>query len=320
MIHAATTVITNEEERYNFNHMNCPNMLKWESIRESMIFALLLCALAPILTVKGVNEPINNNSHDSTARRVNFVIFDKSSDASDELASMDTFTPQQQVAEVASDFDFGRRHRTVNNKHISRLRGSRFLVFDTLSDSDITSEPPVRDEDAEHNEENAYYDFGRFVLEQQRFDNNARFVQKNSNHSRSSKRAGTDKRLQTSRRTSKRKVKPKSNLDVDIEYLESLLLLKQKKKEVHAQNRKTREIDQKRKPDEANDSEAVADEALERFLESSNDQSYVYTNVPSPSSIANSAKPTAISDEPTLCEKTSWYFIHLNVQSSCLMH
>ena len=245
-----------------------------------MISSFLICALAPIFAVKG-----DGTYQESRTQRDNANILESSSDSKHEPA--------------ASSLHFDRQHGTVNSKSISRLRGSQFLVFDTSS-SDSVASSKIAEDIGFLTASAGDYDFGRYVLEREPHHENTKLRSDSS----LDRHVDTDyKPRQKLRRERKKKVKTKSNLDVDIEYLESLLLSKQMKKEKHQRNTKEKK-DQKKRHKEDEVSEAVADEALKRFLGSSSDQSYVYTSVPSPSPIANSEEPT-IFDVPTLSEYIS---------------
>ena len=244
--------------------------------------------LASISVVRGSDQSIKSSTHAYETRRRKLIITDTPSATNESSATVAS------SADV-DKYDFGRHGIESNHQVISGLRGSRFLVFDTSSDANAALS--IRDDLDDNSslfevDTNARdYDFGR-LLERKR---------KNTAQDRSSNKNEKDKQQQSLRKTSKKEARQKSNLDVDVEYLESFLLSKQKKREKHKEYRKL-QGDLNKHTEQVNDSQDAAHEALTRFLESSKDQSYVYTSIPTPSPMANTEEPTEAFDVPTLCE------------------
>jgi hypothetical protein len=131
------------------------------------------------------------------------------------------------------------------------------------------------------------YDFGRFVLHRKRLDGSAT--------SERNKIDGKNAPHQRTRRSKEKNTRKETNLDVDVEYLESFLRSRQKKREKHQIHRNTQAASTERHVEEKMEPELVVHEEISRFLDSSNDLSYIYTSIPTPS-------PDVFS-VPTLCEK-----------------
>jgi hypothetical protein len=192
--------------------------------------------------------------------------------------------------------ELGRHHtNSQNNENEYEIRYGTVLLLDASTEEADLS--PAQDLGAESSHGmDVEYDFGRQhkLLERKRLKGNLK--------ARKTSKSGSERKQmdkQTASRTSKRTtMRKKSNLDVDVEYLESFLLEKKKKREKRQERLQTLTT---KSLSEMN-SRLVKDEELERFLKSSEDHSYAYTGIPTPSPIANSHEPTAVDFIPTLCE------------------
>lgn len=193
--------------------------------------------------------------------------------------------------------ELGRHHtNSQNNENEYEIRyGTVLLLGASIEEADLS---PAQDLGAESSHGmDVEYDFGRQhkLLERKRLKGNNLKARKTSKSG--SERKQMDKQT-ASRRSKRTTMRKKSNLDVDVEYLESFLLEKKKKREKRQerlQTLTTKSLSEMK-------SRLVKDEELERFLKSSEDQSYAYTGIPTPSPIANSHEPTAVDFIPTLCE------------------
>ena len=170
---------------------------------------------------------------------------------------------------------------------MSRMHRKKFVVFDTSSESFINDENELDDESLVMNADYVY-DFGR-AIKRKRLRSKVEPLDNNSVKSS----AEQDKQI-TPKRARKNHIRKKSNLDVDVEYLESFLLSKQKKRERHHNKHKS---DVKKLIQEAA-LQHVVNEEMKRFLESSADQSYVFTSIPSPSPVTTHSGKSCVEINP----------------------
>ena len=191
----------------------------------------------------------------------------------------------------------------------SRIRRNKFVVFDTSSESYIAEENNL-DEESSEIDADYVYDFGR-MLKRKRL--RIKKESPDSNIVKSSAERDKKNKQRTPNRARKNHTRKKSNLDVDVEYLESFLLSKQKKRERH-HNKHTSDV--KKMPEEAA-LQRVVDDEVKRILESSADQSYAFTNIPTPTPVTTQSKSfVEINPVQTICSFALIYLcISTNIKS-----
>lgn len=257
-------------------------MVRWAIMIRVDVILLVTYAIAAITSVGAVDQSIESNDVPRIRGGKSII-----HDTADEFKSKSA----DDIDEQGSTHAHG--NGPSHNEHInpqSTIRGRNFVVYDTSKNTLVEPLPEVQLEVTASLSEvdTNNYDFGRLVLHRKRLDGS---VTRELN-----------RMTQVTRRTKGKKTKKKSNLDVDIRYLESFLRSKQKKREEHELRRRTQVTSAKRQPEEKRGPEEhVVHKELERLLESSSDLSYVYTSIPTPS--------PEIFSVPTLCESIHCFIV-----------
>lgn len=268
------------------------------AVVEVMILSFVFVAflLKRVAAERENNELIQNQNHPYQIRGNKYVIFDTASE-------VDTQTKDgretQDMPDTTDSITYG------FGSH--RLRGRKFEVADTSikkSKPNILVVERTRVHNASRETDSVEYDFGRrHNLQRKRLQSNMI-----SSETKAPNRSTVDARNSSKHQISSRKKRrANSKLDVDVKFLESFLISKQKKRE---KKHSTSTIDTK---------QDTIGEELKRFLESSSDLSYVYSSIPTPSPTAvsyepSSLEPTTIGEVPTL----SKHFIMYSLFYYCL--
>ena len=252
----------------------------------SYVFVTLL--LKPVLAEREHNELTPDENRQSQIRGNKVVVFVASSELEDQIK--DGRGTQEMLDDSVSSL----------HEFAYRLRGSNYAVAHTSAKKakrNILARERKKEPISSQETDSAVYDFGRrHKLQSERFQSNIMVSDKTNTTGSSEVKTRNSSKYQTS---SRKKRKVKTRLDVDVEFLESFLLSKQnKRKENDSINTSATKQD-------------IFDEDLKRFLESSNDQSYMYSSVPTsiPTTFsyeASTVEPTTSGEVPTLSE----YFIH----------